>query len=72
MKKSYKMENLDCANCAAKMEEKIKRIKGVDAANISFMTQKLTIEGDDQRWDSIMDEAAKICKKVESNCVIKM
>ncbi|MDO4542246.1 MAG: cation transporter [Bacillota bacterium] len=72
MKKSYKMENLDCANCAAKMEAKIKKISGVDDANISFMLQKLTIEGDGDKWDDIMSEAAKVCKKVESDCIIKM
>ncbi len=72
MKKTYKMENLDCANCAAKMEAKIKKIPGVSQATISFMQQKLIIEGDSENWDSIMSEAAKVCKKVESGCIIKM
>ena len=72
MKKTYKMENLDCANCAAKMEAKIKKIPGVSQATISFMQQKLIIEGDSENWDSIMSEAAKVCKKVEAGCIIKM
>lgn len=72
MKKTYKMENLDCANCAAKMEAKIKKIPGVSQATISFMQQKLIIEGESENWDSIMSEAANVCKKVESGCTIKM
>ena len=70
MKKSFKMENLDCANCAAKMEEAIKKIDGVSDASVSFMTQKMTIEADDERFDAIMDEVARVCAKVEPDCKI--
>ena len=65
MKKTYKMIDLDCANCAAKMEEAIKKIDGVTSASVSFMTQKMTIEGDDARFDQIVKEAVKVCRKVE-------
>ena len=51
MKKKFKLTNLDCANCAAKMENAIKKIDGVRDANVSFMTQKMTIEADDSRFD---------------------
>ena len=56
MKKKFKLTNLDCANCAAKMENAIKKIDGVRDANVSFMTQKMTIEADDSRFDEIMEE----------------
>ena len=72
MKKKFKLEDLDCANCAAKMEEAIKRIEGVADATVSFMTQKLTIEADDERFDEIMKEVAAVCKKVEPDCIINM
>ena len=70
MKKTYKMIDLDCANCAAKMEEAIKKIDGVTSASVSFMTQKMTIEGDDARFDQIVKEADKVCSKVEPDCEI--
>ena len=58
MKKRFSMENLDCPNCAAKMEAAIRRIDGVDGAVVSFMAQKLTIEGDESRFEEIMDQVA--------------
>ena len=70
MKKKFKLENLDCANCAAKMEEAIKKIEGVNDANVSFIAQKLTIEADDARFDEIMKEVAAVCAKVEPDCKI--
>jgi len=70
MKKKFKMENLDCANCAAKMEAAIKKIDGVEDAVMNFMTQKLTIELDETRFDEIMAEAQKCCSKVERDCKI--
>ena len=70
MKKTYKMIDLDCANCAAKMEEAIEKIDGVTSASVSFMTQKMTIEGDDARFDQIVKEAVKVCRKVEPDCEI--
>jgi len=72
MKKKFKMVDLDCANCAAKMENAIKKIDGVTDANVSFMAQKLTIEADDARFDEIMQEVVKVCKKVEPECEIQL
>lgn len=65
MKKKFKLQDLDCANCAAKMEEAIKKIDGVNDASMSFMTQKLTIDAADDRFEAIMDEVEKVCAKVE-------
>lgn len=70
MKKTFKMIDLDCANCAAKMETAIKKIDGVQDATVSFMTQKLTIQADDARFDAVVQEAVKACKKVEPDCEI--
>lgn len=70
MKKKFKLQDLDCANCAAKMEEAIKKIDGVNDASMSFMTQKLTIDAADDRFDAIMDEVVKVCAKVEPDMKI--
>ena len=70
MKKKFKLQDLDCANCAAKMEEAIKKIDGVSDASVSFMTQKMTVEADYERFDAIMDEVARVCAKVEPDCKI--
>ena len=70
MEKTFKMIDLDCANCAAKMEAAIKKIDGVQDAAVSFMTQKLTIQADDARFDAVVQEAVKVCKKVEPDCEI--
>ena len=56
MKKTFQMEDLDCANCAAKMEDAIKKIDGVTSATVNFMTQKLTLEAEDSRFDEIAKE----------------
>ena len=70
MKKKFKMQDLDCAHCAAKMEEAIKKIDGVNDAAISCMAQKLTIDAEDDKFDSIMEEVVKTCRKVEPDCTI--
>lgn len=70
IKKTYRLEDLDCANCAAKMEERIKKIDGVVSASVSFIMQKLIIEAEESELDKIVKQAAKICKKVEPDCRI--
>lgn len=70
MRKTFVLEDLDCAHCAAKMEAGIRKIEGVKEANISFLAQKLVIEAEDDRFDEIMQEAVKICKSVEPDCTI--
>ena len=72
MKKTYQHTDLDCANCAAKMETAIKKIDGVSDASVSFMTQKMTVDADDSRFDEIMKQVVKACKKVEPDCVINL
>lgn len=70
MKKVFKLENLDCANCAAKMERAIKKIDGVQAASVNFLTQRLAVEAEENRFAEIMEEAAKACRKIEPDCRI--
>ena len=70
MKKRFKLVDLDCANCAAKMEDAIKKVDGVKDATVSFVMQKMTVEADDARVDDIMKEIVKVCKRVEPDCEI--
>lgn len=72
MKKKFKLTDLDCANCAAKMEDAIKKLDGVNDASVSFMMQKMTLDADDARFDEIMKEVVEVCKKVEPDCIINM
>ena len=71
MKKVFKLIDLDCAHCAAKMEDAINKIPGVNKASINFMTMKLTLDADDAQFESILDQAAKACKKIEPYCTIQ-
>lgn len=71
MKKRYKVNDVDCANCAAKMEELIKKIPGVKDASLSFMAQKLTIEADEEKMDGILKEAEKIMKSIDKEASIE-
>ena len=70
MKKRFKLVDLDCANCAAKMEDAIKKVDGVKDATVSFVMQKITVEAVDARFDDIMKEIVKVCKRVEPDCEI--
>ncbi len=72
MKKKFKLQDLDCANCAAKMEEAIKKIDGVNDASVSFMTQKMMVDAADAQFDDIMKKVAAVCAKVEPDCRILM
>ena len=71
MKKIYRMENLECAHCAAKMENAIAKLDGVTAVTVNFMAQKLVLEAEDDKFDAVLGQAVKICKKVEPDCVIR-
>ena len=71
MKKTFRLEGLDCANCAAKMERAINELDGVKEATVNFMTTKLVIEGDDDKMPTIIAEAEKVVKKIEPDTVMK-
>lgn len=70
MKKSYRIQNLCCANCARKIEDNIKKIPGVIDAKILFMVQKLNLEVEDDQLEAVLTQARKIAKKVEPDCEI--
>lgn len=65
MQRNYKIVGLDCASCAAKVESAINKISGVNSASVNFITKKLLIDIDDEKFDEIMNDVIKHCKKVE-------
>ena len=70
MKKTYKIE-VDCVNCANKMEDAARKTAGVQAAVVNFMTQKMTVEfGEGQEPKTVMQNVLKACRKVEPDCEI--
>lgn len=71
MKKRFTIEELCCANCAAKMERAIQKLDGVNSATVNFLTQKLTLDADDACFYTVLDEAETIIKKIEPDCVLK-
>ena len=70
MKKTFALEDLDCANCAAKMEAAIKKLDGVNSATVNFIAQKMTIDAADDRFDEIVAAAVREIKKVEPDCEV--
>ena len=68
MKKTFKLIDLDCANCAAKMDTAIKKLPGVTDATVSFLTQKMTIEADN--LDAVIKDVVKCVQKVEPDCEV--
>ncbi len=72
MKKVINLEDLDCANCAAKMECAVKKVEGVTNANVNFMMQRMTVEIDSENPQAVLAEIKKVCKKVEPDCILKI
>ncbi|MDD5823818.1 MAG: cation transporter [Firmicutes bacterium] len=70
MKKKFKLENLDCAHCAQKMEDAINALPDVEEASVSFMTQKLTIVADEDKMEAVIEQAVAEIAKVEPDCVV--
>ena len=70
MKKTFSMENLDCANCAAKMEKAILKIDGVQSATVSFFAQKLVLEAEDDKWDAFVKAACEAVRRVDGDCSV--
>lgn len=70
MKKKFKLDEVDCANCAAKMEDAIRKIDGVKEVSVNFMTQKMTLEAEDDSFEAILAEACKVIAKVEPDCEV--
>ena len=70
MKKRFKLDEIDCANCARKLEDAIKNVDGVKSASVNFMTQKLTLEADDGEFDDVLNRVVKLAADVEPDCEI--
>lgn len=70
MKKVFELEDLDCANCATKMEDAIRKLDGVQSVTISFMAQKMTLEAEDANFDKVLKQVKKCIKRVEPDCVV--
>jgi len=71
MKKTFRLEGLDCANCAAKIETAVGKLEGVKEATVNFMTTKMVIEAEDEKMADIIAEAEKLVKKIEPGTVMK-
>ena len=70
MRKTFELEDLDCANCATKMENAVRGIEGVTFVSVSFMTQKMILEADDDKFNDIVKKAVKVCRKIEPDCTV--
>ena len=72
MKKTFKLIDLDCAHCAAKMEEAVKKLPGVTNASVNFLSQKFTLEADDAVFADVLKAAVKCISDVEPDCTVKL
>lgn len=72
MRKVFNLIDLDCANCAAKMEEACSKIEGVNSVSFSFITCKMILDADSEKFEDILNEIIKTCKKIEPNCEIEI
>lgn len=70
MRKVFKLDEIDCANCAQKLQDAIKKVDGVEDASVNFMTQKLTLVADDDRFDEVLDRVVRLTAELESDCEI--
>ena len=70
MKKTYRLQDLDCANCAAKLEDLVSKLPGVESARVNFLSQKLVLEADGSQLDAIVSAAKQAAKKVDPDIVI--
>ena len=73
MKKSFKIEDLDCAHCAAKIEDEIRKLDGVNSVSVNFLAQKLVLDADDATFDAVLKKAVDIFAKIEpdSSVIVK-
>lgn len=70
MRKSFKLDEIDCANCALKLEDAIKKVDGVDDAKVNFMTQKLTLTAPDDRFADVLDKVVGLVADIEPDCEV--
>ena len=70
MRKSFRLDEIDCANCARKQQDELAKIDGVDAVSVNCLTQKLTLTATDERFDEVLDRVIALVARVEPNCEI--
>ena len=70
MKRHFKLTDLDCANCAAKIENAVKKVDGVFDASVNFMAQKMVLEAADGRFEAVLNEVRKVINKIEPDVVV--
>ena len=70
MRKSFRLDEIDCANCARKLQDALAKLDGVDAVSVNFMTQKLTLAAPDDRFDDVLDRVVALAAKIEPDCEI--
>ena len=70
MRKSFKLDEIDCANCARKLQDELAKLDGVDAVSVNVMTQKLTLFAADERFDEVLDRVVALTAKIEPDCEI--
>ena len=70
MKKSFKLDEIDCANCARELEDELTKLDGVKSVSVNFMTQKLTLEADDAEFDEVLERVVAYTEDVEPDCEI--
>ncbi|MDO4567690.1 MAG: heavy metal translocating P-type ATPase [Clostridia bacterium] len=70
MKRTYAINNLDCAHCAAKLEAALKQVEGIESVSVNFVAKKLTIEADESDFDAVMRRALRTCKRIEPDCAV--
>ena len=70
MRKSFKLDEIDCANCARKLQDELAKLDGVEAVSVNFMTQKLTLSAADDCFDDVLDRVAALAAKIEPDCEI--
>lgn len=71
MKRTYRLQNLDCAHCAAKMEKGISKLNGVQSVKVNFLNQKMELEAEDERYEDIYEKAVLLIHKYEPEVVVK-
>lgn len=70
MKKSFRLNDLDCANCAAKIENAVRKVEGVVGASVNFMAQRMELEAEDDRFASVLGEVKAVIRKIEPDVIV--
>ncbi|WP_311195231.1 heavy-metal-associated domain-containing protein [Selenomonas noxia] len=71
MKKAFKIRELDCAHCAQEIEEAASKVAGVNKVRINFLSERMTLDAEDARFDAVLDEIKKIVKTIEPDAVLE-